>query len=64
LNWNHFPFAAESIRSRLSEFDKTESIVLKNCLQKNVKFALTSEQSWLASAPSTNLLLFGYDGRL
>ncbi|MDZ4084976.1 MAG: hypothetical protein U1E10_18685, partial [Bdellovibrionales bacterium] len=62
--WNQFPFKADPIRTRLSEFDQTESIVFKNCRQKNTTFALTSEQSWVAGAPSANLLLFGYDGRL
>lgn len=68
-NWNQFPFTANAIqtrpiRKRLSEFDKTESIVFKNCRQKNMIFALTSEQPWLASAPPASLLLFSYDRRL
>lgn len=67
--WSQFPFAADpigtrTIRKRLSEFDKAESIVFKNCRQKNTTFALSSEQPWLAGAPSANLLLFSYDGRL
>lgn len=62
--WNQFPFTTEPIRTRLSEFDKTESIVFKNCRQKTTTFALSSEQPWLAKAPKENLFLFSYDGRL
>lgn len=63
-NWNNYPFSLQPIRSRLSDFDKSESIVINNCRNENLIFALSSEQAWNATAPPFNSLLFSYDGRL
>lgn len=62
--WNQSPFTALPIRTRLSDLEKNESITLKNCHQKNTRFALASEQIWQTNVPPTNLFLFSYDGRL